>query len=415
MLQVSRSGVSRRAVLAGLAASGALSVEARAADRALANRTLYVTPRGSGDGSSWRAAASLHDIARLVALLRGGGEILLAADQGEYAIGEGFDIDAGGAEHNSIRVRGVNRSGAPMQAILRGNRRGRYLGDEGFRLARGADHVAFSHLSFRDVGNGCIHVGAPIAGLMIEDCSFNNVYRFLENTASEHEGDASLSDFAVRRCSGARVERGFLRIRYASSHGVIEDCHAQGRANRGGAIPEGCALDDRAGNIVYRRCIMENFQQWRELEYWNGDGFSDEGDNSNIRYEDCQARGSTDGGFDCKSNNVVLANCVAQGNKRNFRIWGDRATLTNCTSRNPVMRGNPLQQGDVCHIWIGGEDGRVSIEDLTVEDSDATPIFEFDEDSASVELSGSLLHTPRENWGRVRISRQGARAIIRPD
>lgn len=410
MPRVSRSRLSRRAALAGLAAAFALSVNARAADR-----TLYVTPRGRGDGSSWRRSASLQDIARLTAALRGGGEILLAADQGEYAIGAGFDIEAGGSEHHPIRVRGVNRSGAPTPAILRGNRRGRYVGDEGFRLARGADHVCFSQLSFRDVGNGCIHVGAAIAGLIVEDCSFDNIYRFIENTANEHERDASIRDFAIRRCSGARVERGFLRIRYGSNNGVIEDCRAQGQANRGGAIPEGCALDDHAGDIVYRRCIMENFQQWRGLEYWNGDGFSDEGANTNIRYEDCQARGSTDGGFDCKSNNVVLANCVSEGNKRNFRVWGDRPTLTNCTSRNPVMRGNPLQQGDICHIWIGGENERVSIADLIVEDSDAAPIFEFEADSASVELSGSSLHTPRENWGRVRISRQGAQTIIRPD
>jgi len=404
------SSVSRRAVLAGLTTTVALGGQARAADR-----TLYVSPHGSGDGSSWRSAANLHDIAQLVASVGAGGEILLAADQGEYAIGEGFDVEAGGSERKPIRIRGVNRAGAPMPAILRGNRRGRFVGDEGFRLLRGANYLSFSQLSFRDVGNGCIHVGAPTAGLTIEDCAFDNVYRFLENTANEHERDASLTNFAVRRCTGARVERGFLRIRYSSSNGVIEDCSAQGRANRGGSIPEGCALDDHASNIAYRRCVMENFQQWRGLEYWNGDGFSDEDGNSNIRYEECRARGSTDGGFDCKSDNVVLENCVSEGNKRNFRIWGDRPTLTSCTSRNPVMRGNPLQQGDVCHIWIGGEDARISISDLTVEDSNATPIFEFDEDGAAVELSGSSLHTPRENWGRVRIDRQGARTIIQPN
>ncbi len=410
MLAVSRSGTSRRAVLAGLAASLAYGPEAYAAER-----TRYVSPHGRGDGSSWRAAANLQDIARLIGALRGGGEILLAADQGEYAIGEGFDIEAGGSGRNPLRVRGVNRAGAPAPALLRGNRRGRFIGDEAFRLLRGADHLFFSHLSFRDVGNGCIHIGAPIAGLVVEDCAFANIYRFVENTANDRERDASLTDFAIRRCRGARVERGFLRIRYASSDGVIEDCSAQGRANRGGAIPAGCALDDHANNITYRGCVMENFQQWRGLEYWNGDGFSDEGDNTNIRYENCQARGSTDGGFDCKSDNVVLANCVSEGNKRNFRLWGDRPTLANCTSRNPIMRGNPLQQGDVCHIWIGGEGARIAISDLIVEDRNATPIFEFDEDSATAVLSGSSLHTPRENWGRVRISRQGAQTIIQPD
>ncbi|MBS0384444.1 MAG: hypothetical protein JSS00_03745 [Proteobacteria bacterium] len=196
---------------------------------------------------------------------------------------------------------------------------------------------------------------------------------------------------------------------------MIEDCSAQGRANRGGSIPEGCALEDDANTIVYRRCVMDGFQQWRGLDYWNGDGFSDESGNSNIRYESCQARGSTDGGFDCKSDNVVLLNCTSEANKRNFRVWGRRPTLTNCTSRNPVLRGNPLQQGDICHVWIGGDDARVSISNLTVEDRDAVPIFEFSEDGASIELSGATLHTPRENWGRVRISHQGEQELVRPD
>ncbi|MBI3437258.1 MAG: hypothetical protein HY054_01145 [Proteobacteria bacterium] len=79
-------------------------------------------------------------------------------------------------------------------------------------------------------------------------------------------------------------------MRYSSRNGVMEDCSARGRANRGGPIPEGCALEDRARDIVYRRCVMENFQQWLGLGYWNGDGFSDEEGNSGIRYEDCQAR-----------------------------------------------------------------------------------------------------------------------------
>jgi hypothetical protein len=300
--------------------------------------------------------------------------------------------------------------------VLRGNRHGRDMGDEAFRLLRGADYLQFSHLHFRDVGNGCLHVGGPISGLSVEDCAFDNIYRFLENTAGEHASDASLRNFAIRRCNGARVERGFLRLRYTSSDGVVEDCRAQGRANRGGAIPEGCALDDHASRITYRRCTMENFQQWRGAGYWNGDGFSDEEGNRDIRYEACHARGSTDGGFDCKSYNAVLENCVSEGNKRNFRIWGLQPTLAGCTSRNPIMRGTPLQTGDVCHIWISGEQTeRITITDLTIEDRNATQIFEFDQDNATVELTGSSLHTPRPNWGHVSITRNGAQTIIRRD
>jgi hypothetical protein len=398
--------LSRRSVLAGLAAP-ALGAKARRAAR-----TFCITPNGSRDGSSWRAAAGLRDLARLIASLRGGGEILLAADQGEYALGEGLDIDAGGAR-SPIRIRGANRAGAPARATLRGNRGDNVMGDAAFRLRRGADHLHFSNLDFRDVGNGCFHIGGPISDLAVEDCRFENVYRFFENSA-QHESQASLNGFAIRRCTGQRVERGFLRVRYESRGGIVEDCSAQGQANQGGAIPAGCALDDRARDIVYRRCVMENFQQWGGRDYWNGDGFSDEHDNANIRYETCVARGSTDGGFDCKSRGVVLTNCTAEANKRNFRIWSDRATLSGCTSRAPIRRGSPLQSGDACHIWIGTAGARIDVSNLTVEDRDATQIFEFDEDGAEVDVTVRAMRTPRENWGHVRVRRNGATAIITP-
>jgi hypothetical protein len=387
--------VTRRIVLAALPLAGCMNAAAARVS------TIYIAPDGSGDGSSWSAAASLGDIERLVREVEPGGEILLAADRGPYQAGEGFDIDAGGAAGLPVRIRGVNSAtGAPMPAILRGARGGDEAGAEGFRLGRGANHLHFSHLAFQAVGNGCFRVCAPLSHLIIEDCAFDDVYRFLENTRADGQSHASLLDFVVRRCRGARVERGFLRIRYASRRGLIEDCEAQGLANEGGHIPAGCAVDDRAGDITYRRCVMSGFQQWRAGDYWNGDGFSDEENNFGIRYEACVGRGSTDGGFDCKSRDVVLTDCVAEDNKRNFRIWSDRARLTRCISRNPNFRGRDQEATESSHIWIGGEeDARVLISDLTIEDSDATPIIEFEHDVARVDIRGVTINSPHVNWG----------------
>lgn len=379
-------------------------------------RTLHITPDGAGDGSSWSAAASLSNLEALIASVQLGGEVLIAAERGEYALGEGLDIGAGAAAGAVVRVRGVSsETGEPMLAILRGNRTQTEIGDAAFRLRRGAGHLHFSHLDFRAVGNGCFHVGAPLKRLTIEDCAFEDVYRFIENTAHDGEREASLVDFAVRRCRGTRVERGFLRVRYGSRSGVIEECLAQGLANEGGSIPAGCALDDEARDIVYRRCVMENFQQWRAGRYWNGDGFSDEPGNENIRYEACQARGSTDGGFDCKSRNVVLENCLAEDNKRNFRIWDDRASLADCTSRNPNFRGREVEDADACHIWIGGENAQILIANLTIEDADATQIFEFEHDGGSVQIRGLTIHSPRPNWSGAEVQTNTNGIVVRPD
>lgn len=387
--------ISRRSVLAALPLMGCAN---EAAARANA---LYVAPAGEGDGSSWVNAAPLDDLSDLIALLEPGGEIFVAADRGAYELSDPVMVGGGGVEGHEVRVRGVSSAdGSPMAAIVRGNRSVDEIGTEGFRLLRGANHIKFSHFDFRDIGNGAFRAAAPLANVTIEDCAFENIYRFFENTAGDGEGHASLRGFVLRRCSGSRVERGFLRIRYNTRNGLIEDCTALGLPNEGGLIPAGCALDDRASDITYRRCVMEGFQQWRGGEYWNGDGFSDEENNRNIRYEACEARGSTDGGFDCKSRDLVLIDCVAEDNKRNFRVWSDRATLTNCVSRAPNFRGRDVENASSCHIWVGGEENiRIDIANLIIEDADATPIIEFNHDVGQVSIRGITITSPRVNWG----------------
>lgn len=362
---------------------------------------IHVTPTGEGDGSSWEHAAAFDAIADLIENLQPGGEVLVAADRGEYAITDVIEIARGGRASQEVRIRGVSAStGAPMLALVRGDQ----AGDDGpvvFKLLRGASHVKFSHFDFRDIGNGAFRVAGAVSNVTIEDCAFENIYRFFENTAGDGEGHASIDGFVLRRCRGSRVERGFLRIRYNSRNGLVEDCTAQGTTNDGGRIPVGCALDDRANNITYRRVVMGGFQQLNGGEYWNGDGFSDESDNSNIRYEACEARGSTDGGFDCKSRDLVLTDCIAEDNKRNFRIWGNHATLTNCTSRDPNFRGRDANENaSPCHVWIGGEENiDIEISNLTISDRDATPIIEFNHDVGVVKIRGVTINSPRLNWG----------------
>jgi hypothetical protein len=396
--------VSRRAILAAIPLMGCANDAQAQLNRA------YVAPDGAGDGSSWAHAASINDLPDLLTRVARGGEILIAADRGEYRLEDAIEFGHGGVEGHEILVRGANSDNdAPMAAIVRGARAGEEEGTDAFRFLRGASHLRFTHFDFRDIGNGAFHICAPISNITIEDCSFDNIYRFFEDTA-RNEGHASVQGFVIRRCRGARVQRGFLRIRYNSRAGLIEDCAAEGTANQGGLIPVGCALDDRASDITYRRVVMSNFQQLGGSEYWNGDGFSDEPDNANIRYENCEARGSTDGGFDCKSRNVVLQNCVAEDNKRNFRIWSDRATLTNCTSRAPNFRGRDSNENaSSSHIWIGGEENiEIDIANLTIEDRDATPIIEFNHDVGHVEIRGVTINSPRLNWGpeegRIRAS-----------
>jgi hypothetical protein len=386
--------VTRRTLLALPLAAACSAAGERAA-------VLHVTPDGAGAGASWDDAAPLTQLNALLERLAPGGEVLIAADRGVYQLEGAIELAAGGRADARLRVRGVNsQTGAAEAAQLQGLRGGDEEGDGGFVLLRRASHLEFSHIAFDGFGNGCVRVAAPIADLVVEDCTYVNVYRFFENTAARTERHATLQGFAIRRCSGAGAERGFARIRYASSDGVLEDCIGEGLANEGGSLPAGIALDGEAHDITLRRCIMRNFQQWRAGNYWNGDGFSDEAGNHGIVYQACEAYGSTDGGFDCKSREVALTDCIAGDNKRNYRIWSGRATLTRCTSNDPNFRGAEIENTSACHIWIGHEEGDVRINDLTVVDSgEVHEILEFEHDRGRVEIHGVTIIADREEWG----------------
>jgi len=386
--------LNRRTLIAALPLAAACSGATRAG-------VLYVTPDGDGGGGDWNDAANISDLDGLVSRAGPGGEILIAAERGPYEIEEPIWVGDGGRAGAPVRIRGVHsETGASLAAQIIGDRSDDDVGTDAFRLERNADHLHFSHFAFTRIGNGCFHAAAPLRNLTIEDCTFEDIYRFVENTASD-ENAAEIRGFAIRRCSGRGVERGFLRIRYASNHGVIEDCSAVGVPAEGDEVlPAGCALDDRAHDIIYRRCVMENFQQWRAGDYWNGDGFSDEPDNRAIVYEDCIARGSTDGGFDCKSRDVVLRRCVAEDNKRNFRIWSGHALMQDCVSRSPNFRGAAEEETSPCHIWIGDEHARILIERLTIDEPSAeTALFEIDYEGARIDVQGLNVQAPRENWG----------------
>src|SRR3546814_7023629 len=80
----------------------------------------------------------------------------------------------------------------------------------------------------------------------------------------------------------------------------------------------GYQLDNEAHNITYNRVEAHHFQEsgTAASKYWNGDGFSDERGNHGIRYLTCTATECTDGGFDLKSTDVYMENCVSRANKR---------------------------------------------------------------------------------------------------
>lgn len=262
---------------------------------------------------------------------------------------------------------------------------------EGLRAYSG---LTIRNRNFNNLGNGAIRVNRATSRLTIENCRGNGLYRFLENTASKRGAPASLSNFTLRRITARNVQRGMTRIRYASHDGLIEDVIANASQNPVDYCV-GFALDDEAHDIIYRRAEAHGFavQGLPNDRYWNGDGFSDERGNYGIRYIDCIATGSSDGGFDLKSARVVLENCMASGNKRNYRLWGN-GRLTKCRSENPRRHGGT---GRPAHFSFHGGTARYVIDRPVVRarPGNKAPVFLFNNDQpAIIEIRDADIDAP---------------------
>ncbi|SLK05439.1 hypothetical protein [Novosphingobium mathurense] len=229
---------------------------------------------------------------------------------------------------------------------------------------------------FLDLGNGAVRVRAPIDNLRIENCEANNLYRFLEVTSSDKKVPADLTHFVVRQVTAREVDRTMTRIRYGSHSGTIEDVKAFG-SSRCDLYCVGYQLDGTAHDITYTRVEAHDFREASRPKdkYWNGDGFSDERGNHGIRYISCVATGCSDGGFDLKSADVRLENCIARANKRNYRLWNS-GELLRCTSVDPHHYGGT---GGKSHFSFHGGVKRYIIDQPVVKASpgNSAPVFFF--------------------------------------
>lgn len=211
-----------------------------------------------------------------------------------------------------------------------------------------ADGLVVKDFVAAHYGDGLVSVEArnatftnlEIGGSDVSPSTIDDFYRVLYMPY----GDAKLDGFVVRNIMATNLERGFSLIKDARN-GLFEDVQAIAREAPTAEIPGGFTTADHpTDNIVYSRCLAQGFKQVQTPgKYWNGDGFADEEHGTNMRYEDCAAIDNADGGFDLKSRGVVVADCYAARNYRNFRGWGS-GTITDFVSESP--RG--------AHMWFGG-------------------------------------------------------------
>ncbi|MCI4588985.1 right-handed parallel beta-helix repeat-containing protein [Sphingobium sp. BYY-5] len=277
-----------------------------------------------------------------------------------------------------------------------GTRRPDGYGTGGGTAIIGQSDLLIRDCTFRDLGDGALLFQEPASNIVIEDCTIHNCYRFIKDWSLTHpDPPAPLTSFTIRRVQADALIRGFMRIIYGSSRGVIEDVVVRGNGHCNNDSV-GFALDDSVNDVVYRRAQAHNFiEAKRDADrYWQGDGFTDERGNRNIRYYSCTATNNTDGGFDTKSAGVFLENCLAKGNKRNYRLWNS-GHLKNCRSEDPIKRGGT---GETAHFSFFGETGPTYVLDRPVVRAAAgnsAPVFFFQTTKpASIAIYDADIHAP---------------------
>ena len=353
----------------------------------------HVAPEASGraDGSSWEDAASLDELDGLIASLEPGGRVLLRADAGPYRLSEPISIHSGGQDDDPVVVQGVTGDGQPAQAVVVGSRSSPYdlegeKGGEVFRLGEGADHLEFRDLACQDQGT-CFRVHEDIEDLVLEDVAATNVRRFFESNGGD-DGTATVSGLTVRRVDVAGFSKGAFRLRDDTHDVLLEDVSGDSERQDGDDFAMGVFLGDSVHDVLLRRVTMRNSQDsGPDDDYWNGDGFVTERDVARVRFEDTEATGSTDGGYDIKSSETVLVRALARDNKRNFRIWASDTRLTQCRGQDPRVRGGT---GAAAQVWLA-EDAAARIEgcDFDSPGTGAT-VFELEEGAELVVEGGTV-------------------------
>ena len=318
---------------------------------------LYISPTGSGtrDGSSLANAGTISNLSSLIGKAGPGGQVLLRADQGAFNLSGQITIKNGSAGA-PVTIRGVDANGNTKIAQINGTRAtdwttDKAVGSEVFRLLSGADHLKFEDMAFSNIGDGAFRIGADITDLTLQDMQATNVKRFLANTVSTGYSSASVNGLTVRNVEVNKYSHNAIKLQYNSSNIVIEDVIGRGDPGTPEQYVFGVSLDGTAHDVLFRNVTMQNsYARGASNVYWNGDGFTTEGGNYNIRFDNTVAFGNTDAGYDLKSSNTVLVNAIAIGNNRNYRFWSDSITMESSQSLDPKYFGGSASTD---HFWLG--------------------------------------------------------------
>ena len=342
-------------------------------------RYIAPTAMGAGNGSTPADAAALSGLNTLITN-NPGACIRFRADQGVYNVSSNIVLAAGG-----VTLESWHPTDPTARAMFDGGRApfavGAANGSSIFRLgSAAAGNITMRNINCRNVGNGLVILGAAIAGLHILNVSATNVFRLLDTNTR------SLSKSSLRKIDAVGYEKGMVRLDAASNNVLIEDIDGDSAFNDDEPFTSPIALEGTTNNVTIRRVRSRNVVDNAGAGYWNGDGFSQEQDVTDVLYEDCTAENTSDGGFDLKGS-ATLIRPRAIGNKRNYRFWLGLFTLHQPYSENPVLQGG---SADAVHFGFYQLGGRAVVNEpiIVATPGNFAPAFKLDFDDTIVWVNG---------------------------
>jgi hypothetical protein len=318
-----------------------------------AGQDVYVLPEavGDGSGSDWdNAAAGMGDGALQAALDRVGPGQTLHIGSGDYRGSPTVTVRGGGnAPEAMVSIVGVDTGEGRPTFYGSWTREDPSTGPVFLRLAEAVGYFRVENLQLRDYKGGILTDGRNHY-LRIDDfdVTASRDAVVLRGGVDPLNTDARTTDVVISDCEWINYTKRGLRMRDGIEGVRVIRCLADAGGREWAVEPfqMGFALSgiDVEGvvnrDVTYIDCEARNNYHDNGENYWNADGFVAERQNVGVTYINCRAFDNTDGGWDDKSHNPTLINCVAFRNKRNFRVWSvGPATLINCIGGYAAMPG----------------------------------------------------------------------------
>jgi serralysin len=251
-------------------------------------------------------------------------------------------------------------------------------------------------MHFHNVGMA-VNVAASLKNVTLGNMIADNVKYFVGNYPGGGSTTANVTGLTLHDISVNGFSKSVLMMQGNASDIRLNNVHGDGQYQDGDDFEMGVALQGTVHNVVIENSSMKNcIGVGVTGDYTNGDGFVAEDKTYDIHFVNCRSTGNGDGGFDLKSANTTLTDCYAEDNKRNYRIWGDNVTLTNCDGVDPHKR-IASAMGTQCNVWIDAHASNVTINGGAFVDS-GSETHAISNDGGSLHLNDvTIVHAASAN------------------